>query len=1575
MKVSVATCMLVTALLCVHACVCITFILTHFSHSDATSTLQADASTVSVLSKHHSLSTCFQRYVKYLKDVYIHKAIPIYDKEDDLLKVKAKSFINIAVVYKDSGESEIDDDEKVMDRLHGHVDSIQKKKTKLHMSDVGKCEDGSIARCVLVEGCPGVGKTTFAYELCKQWARGEILQEWELVVIVKLRDQETREAKDLQDLLYHPYSEVSQAMEEELIDTQGRGMLLILDGYDELSDSQREFKSVIQQLMQRKLLLQATLMVMSRPIATRELHFEFRQSIDQHIEVLGFTEDNIQEYISSACGSKSELLSDFKSYLSSHPFSSSLMFNPLQCAIVTDLYCSHWKRGDKRFAPKTLTELYTGLFHMLLLRHLTSNPDYSGSRRIRNLSELPEEVQQQVKAITELAARGIENRKYVFDEVDEKVPSETLSLMRREEKLKAGVGRWTSYSFLHLTLQEYLAAVKYSDECSSPQQLSELLTEDKPWSLTRFLEHYGKKESPPKELQQTLTYVCMLHLIRQRRFSEIVKKNSSPAHSHWPLLLFIAGRTRLQGISASLLQASFYDKIYSHETIVNMSLLHLLYETQSTELIQSTLITSQKYLSACGSSALDWFVIGFCIAKSTSIWRVVKELHTKLQSIDHLLMGLRLASESSHVNSIGCLHIGDNYWLNILKILKWLQPYSISVTEIKLFRDHQRHKEKDKEEPVPQIDLMESTYYPALEKIRIEHANGDFLFSILDFRSQPINLLSLSLSKCNLSIDSTSALIHYLQSPHCMFHELLVKNSTILMPSAKKKKYCNLKSLVFQTAEKISLIIRGLNQPKISCLVLQPFLVTKLSHESCFQRHSLEENYMADMAKQFVSLSSQHNNLQSLSLINCVLSWKTVDTLVCFLQSPNCRLHNLELDGKCKISNAKGTNHTPCELKLELKDTSKFSLYISSSSQVINRVLSPQPSFYTSTLAELKIKTISQSGAIKLTFFPVLEKLEIEGENIFPFNTKNNTPLFPSFLSLEENNLSILSLDECNLNREATMSLIQFLQSPYCKLHHVSLKRCNISFTHKTKHFGWLQLLLEDTKKVSMTITGSDLLISHFLSQLTFYASTLNRLVLLVHSLPLSTATLENAMVNYPMLANLEVDCYDSDSIIGPVPESKFPVVSVKSQQSNLCSLLLKRLNLSSEATCSLFSVWQSPHSRLQKLSLEQCTISDNSQQTEVMLLRLQKLSTRTVSVHASSNSIFQFLFQRNFYANILDVTEMRLNASFLNLSTVFVFNIELYYPMLETLKIDQISIYDELSVALNFGSQPSNLCFLSLTNCSLNSLATRSLVGFLQSPHCKLRELTLDECIVTVNDDTYRFELKLKMLTEKIILDIAGSSFVISHMLSQLQLYANKLTELFIECFSSEPFDIVPSNYSLLETLQLVGNWSTILSSSCLNFSSQPNTLHTLSIKRCQLSSEATSALIHSLRSPHCVLSKLMVYQCKIFLKQTLLAAAIFSCSTIKHYLFDVKHSGYSPPLPEMISGIKYNQTIDELALRDVWQFGSKEVLEFEMAIDSSDVKKLWIVKQHSRSCLKFSRDVEIIFYSYDNDPFGKSF
>ena len=624
----------------------------------------------------------------YLKKVYIAKKTPVYDKESTLLHFKANSFINIALVHKYAKPmTDSDKKEMIMDRLHGHVDVIQKKKTKLNFSNVCKCEDGSVAHSVLVEGAPGVGKTTFAFELCKQWARGEILQEWGVVVIIKLRDQRTRTAQTIDDLLYHPDLKVRQAV-TELVENDGKGMLLILDGYDELTTKQRETGSVIQWLMSRELLCEATLMVTSRPLATRTLHPNFQQSIDQHIEVLGFTDKNIEEYINSACGDNPELVEDFKEYLSSHPFSSALMFNPLQCAIVTDLYRSHWQCGDKGFAPKTLTELYTGLVHTLLLRYLTNHPVHKDNDwTIKDLNDLPENVKQQLKAVTALAAKGIENQQYVFDSY---VPSETLGLMQREEELTAGIGRSSSHNFLHLTLQEYLAAVNYSQQCDSPEQLTQLLTRDDLFPLSSFLQYYGKK--------------------RKRTI-------------HWPVALFLAGRTQLSGVPLDLLKAGL------HDSSVDVSLLHLLYETQCVQLIQSTLITSSQYISVHGRSALDWFVIGYCIANSTSTWRVEKKANDVLKYFNQLVMGLKLApQDGSGEGKIVSLDISGS-WSGNFKILSQLQPFTNNVTDIKLVgpqqdAQHNPVSSKGKAQVKEELDC-----YTPLKDLTVENARVNFPYS------------------------------------------------------------------------------------------------------------------------------------------------------------------------------------------------------------------------------------------------------------------------------------------------------------------------------------------------------------------------------------------------------------------------------------------------------------------------------------------------------------------------------------------------------------------------------------------------------------------------------------------------------------------------------------------------------------------------------------------------------------------------------------------------------------------------------------------------------------------------------
>ena len=485
------------------------------------------------------------------------------------------------------------------------------------------------------------------------------------------------------------------------------------------------------------------------------------------------------------------------------------------------------------------------------------------------MNDLPEDVKQQLKAVTALAAKGIEKQQYVFDEEDDNVPSETLGLMQREEELTAGIGRSSSHNFLHLTLQEYLAAVHYSQQCDSPEQLTQLLTRDDLFPLGSFLQHYGKKR------KQTI---------------------------HWPAVLFLAGRTQLSGVPLDHLKAGL------HDSSVDVSLLHLLYETQCPQLIQSTLVTSRKYISAHGRSALDWFVIGYCIANSTSTWRIEKKNNDVLKHFNHLVMGLKLApQEGSGEDKIVSLDLSGS-WSGNLKILLQLISFIKNVTNINLVSP----KEDIKRHPVSTKGKLEEVLdcCSLLEELTVENPKEHYFPSSQFVFGHDLSILTLE--GCKISGEATSSLIHSLLSPDYKLNKLSLFKCTI---STTDHVYQRLSFTLQHTNDKVCLNATG-SFSEINHWLLQLSSYTKLkltetilkikeqdsSSDETLENISLYhdvleilkiEDWKSFVVPQFIG--QEQNNLHTLSLFRCNLSSESTSSLIHSLQSPHCRLHKLAL--------------------------------------------------------------------------------------------------------------------------------------------------------------------------------------------------------------------------------------------------------------------------------------------------------------------------------------------------------------------------------------------------------------------------------------------------------------------------------------------------------------------------------------------------------------------------------------------------------------------------------------------------------------------------------------------------------
>ena len=333
------------------------------------------------------------------------------------------------------------------------------EKAPIALADILKSgEDGTPVRCVLVEGAPGIGKSTLAWEVCHKWEELDSVKQYELVVLIRLREKRAQEAHCLGDLLP---CDTTTNMEELLAAIgRGKGMLLVCDGFDELPRKQRHEGSVYIDLLKGRLLAEANIIVTSRPSVSADLWKLCKHNIDRHLEIIGFAEEDIKRFAESVFSG--DILAGFLSYITSNPPVYGMMYIPLNAVIVALIYQDSYNT-DTPF-PATMTELFDALTRALIRRHLVSThqvpSEYCMPHSLHcteDIERLPPLVARQLLQLATVAYVSLRKEKIVFTDLDEDF--EHLGMMKKTTSLNVSTGPECSYSFLHLTLEEYLAAL------------------------------------------------------------------------------------------------------------------------------------------------------------------------------------------------------------------------------------------------------------------------------------------------------------------------------------------------------------------------------------------------------------------------------------------------------------------------------------------------------------------------------------------------------------------------------------------------------------------------------------------------------------------------------------------------------------------------------------------------------------------------------------------------------------------------------------------------------------------------------------------------------------------------------------------------------------------------------------------------------------------------------------------------------------------------------------------------------------------------------------------------------------
>ena len=405
-------------------------------------------------------------YGGYLKKQYVEVLFISQLSANKWLPSPSQKIFNLAIIKKQKIQRGKLDDKFVYQTIRGQVDDILKEKTEIKLKDLFLNIKGD-RKVILLDGAPGSGKSTLTVHICQEWGRGELFNEFTVVILIQLRDPKVQSAQSIANLLPCEDRAMAKQAASDIMSVKGSGVLWILDGWDELPSHLKK-ESIISALIRPTLhqenpLSKTTVIVTSRPISSGELC----PLVSSRVEVLGFTSDE-QTLFFNECLGNEEAVETLIERLSSNPAMEGSCSLPLNALIVAHLYLISGS------LPSTIFGIFSSLVQHFLSRYL-----YERKRicielaTFESLEGLPPELQAIFEQLCELAFTGVRDNKVTFSSSDFK------SLRISKEVCEVGLlqavpsivshGRSVYHNFVHLSFQEMLSAVHISKMPASEQ--------------------------------------------------------------------------------------------------------------------------------------------------------------------------------------------------------------------------------------------------------------------------------------------------------------------------------------------------------------------------------------------------------------------------------------------------------------------------------------------------------------------------------------------------------------------------------------------------------------------------------------------------------------------------------------------------------------------------------------------------------------------------------------------------------------------------------------------------------------------------------------------------------------------------------------------------------------------------------------------------------------------------------------------------------------------------------------------------------------------------------------------------